>query len=198
MRIASICLTLLATACGPKLFVVPGGELQGTLIAGPVENWSFTDDVKRLQLETRPEAPYSIHLFGVSSGEAIYVASQGWRAVMGGGTQNARWVSYVAADPRVRLRVGTRLYERQAIPVKRESELARVKQLFQKKYREDAENWGFWQHQDHEGNAPLVYRLEPRDPNKRRSQEPLPLESPLNQTSLRQSPMQDEQGAGTK
>ena len=32
----SLLLALLGTACGPKFFVVPGGELRGRVASGPV------------------------------------------------------------------------------------------------------------------------------------------------------------------
>ena len=148
------------TACsGPKLLVVPGGALGGTVASGAVDDWGSGDALGRVQLETRPEAPYSVHLFGVGSGEAFYVASQGWRASIGGGPENARWVPHIEAEPRVRLRVGKTLYERKAVRVTDEAELAHVQELFRTKYGDDAENWGFWLRDD---SPPWVYRLDPR------------------------------------
>ena len=144
---------LLLTACGPSLLVVSGGQLRGTLASAPVSDWGFTDDVRRVQLETRPEAPYSVHIYGVSSGDAFYIASQGWRQLFGGSGGNARWVGYIAADPRVRLRVGKTLYERKAMRVEDKTELALVRALFQKKYDSDPDSWE---------EPPWVYRLDAR------------------------------------
>ena len=151
---------LLMTGCsGPKLLLVPGGALEGTVASGAVEEWGSGDSWGRVQLETRPDAPYSVHVFGVGSCEAFYVASQGWRASVGGGPGNARWVPYIEADPRVRLRVGSWVYERKAVRVTDEAELAHVQAAFQTKYGDDAENWGFWLGED---DPPWVYRLDPR------------------------------------
>ena len=106
MRLTLALAVLFLTACsGPKLFFVPGGALRGTVASGVVDDWGFGDTMGRVQLETRPDAPYSVHVFGVGSGEAFYVASQGWRASIGGGPENARWVPHIEADPRV-TRVG--------------------------------------------------------------------------------------------
>lgn len=154
----SLLLSLLATACGgPKLFVVSGGELRGTLAPGSVEDWAFTDAVERVQLETRPDDPYSVHVYGVGSTEAFYVASQGWRMFVSS-AGDARWVHHIAVDPRVRLRVGKTLYELEAIRIQDRAELERVRELFRNKYDGDAEKWGFWLGD----GPPWVYRLDPR------------------------------------
>lgn len=154
MRFTHLLLTLLMPACGPSFFVVPGGELRGTVVPGTVEDWGFTDTVKRFQLETRPDDPYSVHLNGVSSSKAFYIASQGWRKEFtkaGGG--GARWVGYIDADPRVRLRVVKSLYELRAIRVHDEAELSLVRQLNHTKYGTDPNAWE---------EPPWVYRLDPR------------------------------------
>ncbi len=160
MRFTLALVFLLMAACnGPKLFVVPGGALRGTVASGVVDDWGSGDAMGRVQLETRPDAPYSVHLFGVGSGEAFYIASQGWRASLGGGPGSARWVPHIEADPRVRLRVGETLYERKAVRVTEEAELAHVQELFRTKYGDDAESWGFWRRDD---GPPWVYRLDAR------------------------------------
>ena len=96
---------LFALGCGP-LVMVPGGELSGTVKPAP-SDWSFTDSVETVQLETRPEDPYSVNVWGVAAGDAFYVAS--------GRGESAAWAKHIAADPRVRLRVGEDLYELSAV-----------------------------------------------------------------------------------
>jgi len=94
----------LLLACGP-LGPIAGGELSGTATSPPPD-WHFTDAVETVQLETRPEDPYSVNIWGVAYEDAFYVAA-------GGGDESA-WVMHVAEDPRVRLRIGDRLFELQA------------------------------------------------------------------------------------
>ena len=130
-------------ACGPTV-LIPGGELRGTLATGTVQDWRFTDTVSTIQLETRPERPYSVNLWGVGSGAAFYVAS--------GSGADARWVAHIGADPRVRLRVGETLYERKAVRVEARDELADVMELYQKKYDVEPEDW----------RDAWVYRLDAR------------------------------------
>ena len=134
MRFVSVLLGLLGTACAPFI-VVPGSELRGTLASGAIDDWIFTDAVEYVQLETRPEAPYSVQVYGVGSRAAFYIASQGWRAAVGS-AGDARWVAHISEDPRVRLRIGETLYERRAVRVEDTAELESVVTLFETKYGE--------------------------------------------------------------
>jgi hypothetical protein len=62
-------------------------------------------------------------------------------------------VAQIAADPRARLRVGAKLYERKAVRVQDADELALVRKLNQEKYGTDPVGWE---------EPPWVYRLDPR------------------------------------
>ncbi len=159
MRWFSLVAALALTGCGPTV-VFPGGELRGTVSSGTVSDWSFSDDTSTVQLETRPSSPYSINIWGVSSGSAFYITSESWRGPLGLG--DARWVGHIVDDPRVRLRIGEALYERKAVRVQDPEELASVLTLFERKYgpraplararRSAPEDWeGIW-----------VFRLDPR------------------------------------
>ena len=115
MRIAGLFMGLLGTGCSPFL-VFPGGELRGTLDSSGIDDWGLTDKVEFVQIETRPDRPYSVRVYGVGSGNAFYIASQGWRGAFGS-THRARWIDHLAEDPRIRLRVGETLYELEAVRV---------------------------------------------------------------------------------
>ncbi len=153
---------LLGTGCVPFL-VFPGGELRGALASSAIDDWGFTDEVEFVQIETRPDRPYSVQVYGVGSGDAFYIASQGWRGALGS-TSRARWIGHLAEDPRVRLRVGETLYELEAVRVEDDFEVERVRELFLAKYGDAAESWGFWRRQPRAPRASeaFVYRLDPR------------------------------------
>ncbi len=145
MRPAAILAScLLLAACGP-LVVIPGGELSGTVKPVP-SDWSFTDAVETMQLETRPSDPYSVNVWGASAGGAFYVAS--------GRGEEAAWAQHIAADPRVRLRVGDDLYELVAVRTDDAAELDAFRAALKRKY--DAEPDA-----EQEAEA-ILFRLEPR------------------------------------
>ena len=154
--------SVLGTGCSPFL-VFPGGELRGTLDSSAIDDWSPTDEVEFVQIETRPNGPYSVQVYGVGSGDAFYIASQGWRGALGS-THRARWVEHLAEDPRIRLRVGETLYALKAVRVEDDAEVERVRELFVSKYGDAAESWGFWRKQPRAQRASdaFVYRLDPR------------------------------------
>jgi len=162
MRIASLFAALLSAGCAPFL-VFPGGQLRGMLVSTEVGDWGFTDESEFVEIETRPDRPYSVQVYGVGSGNAFYIASQGWRGALGSANR-ARWISHLAEDPRIRLLVGDALYELEAVRVDEESEIERVRQLFLKKYGDAAESWGFWRDKTDalRASEAFVYRLDPR------------------------------------
>jgi hypothetical protein len=90
-------------ACDP-IVMIPGGELSGTVTAVPA-SWDFTADIDTVQVETNPDDPYSVNVWGVGVGSDFYVA----------GSKESRWTQNLVADSRVKLRIGDALYELNAI-----------------------------------------------------------------------------------
>jgi hypothetical protein len=116
--------------CGGPFLVFPGGELRGEVIEEPVTDWSFVDD-SFVDLETRPENPYSVELnYFVRDGQLFVDPAEG-----------RRWLDYIRADPRVRVRFGGKVYPLQAVLVGRPGELEGF----------DADRF--------------IYRLDPRGPD---------------------------------
>ena len=161
-RSAWLLVGLLGTGCAPFL-VFPGGELRGTPASSGVEDWGLTDEVEFVQIETRPDRPYSVQVYGVGSGNAFYIASQGWRGALGS-PHRARWIGHLAEDPRIRLQVDGTLYELTGVRVEEDEEVEHVRQLFLRKYGDAAESWGFWRRAPEAPRASeaFVYRLDPR------------------------------------
>ena len=95
---------IVATACEP-VFVFAGGALSGSEEPAP-DNWTFSRDVDTVQIETRPSDPYSVNVWGVAVESFVYVAASD------GG--ESRWAREIEADPRVRLKIGERLFALQA------------------------------------------------------------------------------------
>lgn len=136
---------LLALGCGP-LVMIPGGALSGAVKPVPGD-WSFTDSVETVQLETRPEDPYSVNVWGVAAGGGFYIAS--------GRGESAAWAKHIAADPRVRLRVGEDIYELRAVHTTDEAEINAALEAIQKKYED-------FEPDEEQRQQAILFRLEPR------------------------------------
>ena len=96
----------LLLACGGPFFVFPGGALRGTVVSEPVEDWSFVND-SFVDLETRPDDPYSVELnYFVKDGKLYIDPAEG-----------RRWLDYIREDPRVRVRFEGRVYPLKAVLV---------------------------------------------------------------------------------
>jgi hypothetical protein len=113
------------TACGP-LVMIPGGELSGREQAVP-GSWDFAQDVDTFQLETNPEDPYSVNVWGIASGVDFFVA----------GARESGWVERLMADSRVRLRIGEDLYDLRGVPVSDADSIARFVAEVKRKYDRD-------------------------------------------------------------
>jgi len=109
--------------CGPVL-LLPGGELSGPVEAVPAD-WSFSDEISTIQLETRPTDPYSINIWAVGLADRLYVHA---------GANRSRWVENLIANPQARVRVGGKLYPMTAIRVEDPAEFATFADAYKKKY----------------------------------------------------------------
>jgi len=133
MRIL-LCLVLLGfvAGCGNPVMILPGGKLSGTPTPAPAE-WSTLADVKTIQVEFRPSDPYSHNIWGVGIGPDLYIATR---------AKGTRWTPFIAADPHVKARVGTALFDLNAVPVTDADERARVADAYAKKYDiKPEDNW---------------------------------------------------------
>ena len=74
---------LLGLGCGP-IGPFPGGPLTGNEVTDPVDDWSFASRRQEIQLETRPESPYSVNVWCIVRDGALYVPS--------GRPEGKRWV----------------------------------------------------------------------------------------------------------
>jgi len=95
----------------------PGLWLSGEVETAPVTDWSFTDPILQIYLETRTwyGIRHSVTVVCAVHDGALYVPS----VYYGHGEfpDERHWHANVARDPRVRLQIGDRLYERRAVLV---------------------------------------------------------------------------------
>ncbi len=111
-------------ACNGPFVLLPGDALEGSTAPTP-ESWAFTDEVKTIQLETRPADPYSVNIWVIALGEHLYVHA---------GANRSEWVEHMEADPKVRLRVGDSIYELAASRVDAQDEFDRFSDAYEAKY----------------------------------------------------------------
>lgn len=137
----------------------PGLGLSGEEVEGPVEDWSFSDEHPEIFVETRTwyGIPHSVTTVCAVHDGTLYVPSL-FRE--GSYPDGKYWTSNVARDPRVRLKIGDRLYERRAVLVMDPEERKKVLAAFARKYP-------FWRQlrATPEADRPelVFFRMEPRD-----------------------------------
>jgi hypothetical protein len=114
VRIVSrlVLVSVFVTACGGPFFVLPGGRLSGEEVTEPVGDWSFVDD-SFIDLETRPDDPYSVELNYIVRNGKLYIDP----------AEGRRWLEYIRADSRVRVRFGGKVYPLEAVLVGKPGEL---------------------------------------------------------------------------
>lgn len=139
-----------ALACGP-LGPLSGGKLGGEPHRGDLPSWDFVADVETVQLETRPDDPYSVNTWiGSYEGRLVVPTS----LILGDDEPTEReWVRNVQADPRVRLRIEGVVYELKARRVEDEATLEGARAALLSKYEVEAD--------DHARRA-WIYELGPR------------------------------------
>jgi hypothetical protein len=104
----------------------PGLWLRGDLVTTPVTDWSFTDNIEAIKIQTQTPVllPYSVSAWCAVYNGNLYVTSYRGR----------RWVEDIVRDPHVRLKIGGQLFERTLSLVDDPDEKAAVLQAKGKKY----------------------------------------------------------------
>jgi len=127
LGLGTVALRVAARLSGGPLAFVPGGRLSGELAANQNPDWSFTAAVRTIALEVSPDDPLSVTTWVFTHDGALYVAADffnPWK----------RWPRLVLADPRVRLRIAGRIYERDAVRVTDPGLVAQLRRAIAVKY----------------------------------------------------------------
>lgn len=108
----------------------PGLWLKGNLVTAPVADWSFTDQVPTIKIQTQSWylLPHSVTINCIAYDARLYVAS-----VYPAGTSRT-WNENVMRDPHVRIQIGDQLYDRTLSFVTDPAEKEAVLQARVKKY----------------------------------------------------------------
>jgi hypothetical protein len=138
----------------------PGLWLSGEVETAAVSDWSFVDAQREIFVETRTwyGIPHSVTTVVVAHNGTLYVPSVYFE---GGEFPDARfWNRNVVRDPRVRLKIGDRIFERRAVLVEDPAEWNGVLAAF-------AQKMPFWRElaAKPEAERPKVVflRMDPRE-----------------------------------
>ena len=104
----------------------PGLWLRGQPVTVPVTDWSFTDKVQAVKVQTQTPflLPYSVSAWCAVYNGNLYLTSYRGR----------RWVEDIFRDPHVRLKIGDRLFDTTFSIIDDPAEKAAVLQAKGKKY----------------------------------------------------------------
>ena len=112
LGIIVVCLILILiilriTGFGPHART-PGLWLKGNVVTTPVTDWSFTDQIPVVQLQTETSymLPHSVNINCLNYNGQLYLVS-----VYPAGTAHT-WNDNVVRDPHVRLKIGDQIYDR--------------------------------------------------------------------------------------
>src|SRR5579872_3101065 len=105
---------------------VPGLWIKGDAVTTPVTDWSFTDKIPQVKIQTETPflLPHSVVIWCAEYNGNLYVTS--YRGRM--------WVEDIIREPKVRLKIGDQVYDRTLTVVEDPVEKAAVLQAKGKKY----------------------------------------------------------------
>ena len=118
---------MLLSSCGAPLGPVPGGQLQGEIYPWP-QDWSHVEEIENVLLETNPNEPYSVTIWGIGIESDFFV---------GASKRSNQWARNLEEDSSVILDVDGRLYRAQAERVIDDQLISTVGQRFIAKYDMD-------------------------------------------------------------
>ena len=133
-----ICLVLLLVVVSITGFEprqrTPGLWLKGNLVTTPVSDWTFTDQVSTVEVQTRTWylLPHSVTTYCIAYKGQLYLDSFYRPGVEY--PHGRSWNENVARDPHVRLKIGNNLYDVTLSHVTDPAEKAALRELKAKKY----------------------------------------------------------------
>jgi hypothetical protein len=138
LGVISVCLVLLLFVVSITGFEphgrMPGLWIKGDLVTTPVTDWSFTDKIETVKIQTNTGylLPHSVTTNCVSYNGQLYLTSL-YRAGLTY-PQGRSWNTNVARDPHVRIKIGNNVYDRRLFLVTDPTEYDGVYQMKRKKY----------------------------------------------------------------
>jgi hypothetical protein len=121
-----------------------GFRLAGDVVKTPVTDWSFTDAIRNIQIETHTWylLPHVVRTDIARVGEQLYLFSEYFAPAPGKPDlredfPEARfWNRMVVRDPRIRVKIGNQLFDMRAYPLTDPGQIEVARQAFLSKYAE--------------------------------------------------------------
>ena len=88
-------------------------------------DWRTVASADIIELESRPDDPYSVNLWVLGEATHLYIFA---------GDSRTTWVENIAANPHVRMKIGEAIYDLQAEQVTDAAEFERFAQGWEAKY----------------------------------------------------------------
>lgn len=125
---SAVALALSLTGCLDPGKDVPGLRLAGDVVETLPSDWSFTNEYGEIAVEvvTPYLLPHSVRIWCAEMNGALYVRTRR--------PEQRRWPGWVERDPRVRLRIGERIYEVRLTRLGEPHHIARVQRAYALKY----------------------------------------------------------------
>lgn len=119
-----------------------GFWLTGDTDETPITDWSFTDSIPTIQIETRTWylLPHVVRTYIARNGERLFLFSEYFAPKPGQRDHrdefpSARfWNRMVVRDPHIRVKIGNRLFQMRAYPLKVPDQVAVAREAFLTKY----------------------------------------------------------------
>ena len=105
---------------------LPGLWLRGKLVTTPVTDWSFTDKIQQIKIQTQTPflLPHSVTIWCAVYNGNLYISSNPGKL----------WNEDIMRDPHVRLKIGDQVFDRTLSIINDPAEKAAVLQAKEKKY----------------------------------------------------------------
>ena len=131
MRVVVVVLAALGLAgcAGGPWGPIAGGSLAGERSSERIGNWAFARSSQYVDLEVRPDDPYSVTIHYYVVDGSLYVEA--------GDNGRSRWRPMLWADGRARVRFGDRVFPVVATEVTDPAEIQRVLPAFYEKDRDE-------------------------------------------------------------
>lgn len=126
-RLAFFLVVISASACRQPEDTRTGFQLSGEAVEGIVDDWSFTDDIQEIFIQTKTWylLPHSATIWCAEVDGELYIGAY---------EETKRWETNVEGNPAARLRIGGKLYDVSVTPITDAQAISEIDVKYHDKY----------------------------------------------------------------